>query len=60
MPMHLTLDVVSGIVMAASPWIFNFADRVYLPHVIFGVFEIGAGLLTQRKAYADSNATPLR
>jgi hypothetical protein len=48
MPVHLTLDIMSGVLMAASPWIFGFADQVYLPHVIFGFFEIGAGLLTQR------------
>lgn len=51
MPFHLTLDVLSGIIMAASPWLFNFADQVYLPHIIFGVFEIGAGLITQKTPY---------
>jgi hypothetical protein len=54
MPVHLTMDVLSGVVLAASPWLFGFADKVYLPHVIFGLFEIGAGLLTQRKPYANS------
>ncbi len=54
MPAHLSMDVMSGVVMAASPWLFGFADRVYLPHVIFGLFEIGAGLMTQRRAYLDS------
>ncbi|GAB3321447.1 SPW repeat protein [Larkinella ripae] len=48
MRLHLTLDVVSGIVLATSPWLFNFADYVYLPHVILGIFEIGAGLITRR------------
>ncbi|WP_460635887.1 SPW repeat domain-containing protein [Larkinella harenae] len=51
-PVHLTMDVLSGVVMAASPWLFGFAEHVYLPHVIFGVFEIGAGLITQRTASA--------
>jgi hypothetical protein len=45
---HLTLDVVSGIFLAASPWIFGFNDYVYLPHLIFGLIEIGAGLVTER------------
>ncbi|MGA0557913.1 SPW repeat protein [Larkinella sp. VNQ87] len=58
MPMHLTMDVLSGIVMVASPWLFDFANRVYLPHVIFGAFEIGAGLLTQRKPYVNKSTTP--
>ena len=49
MPTHLTLDLMSGIVLAASPWIFGFADEVYLPHLIFGLLEIGVSLMTQRQ-----------
>jgi hypothetical protein len=48
MPMHLTLDALSGILLAASPWLFGFADVVSTPHVIFGLFEIGAALITQK------------
>ena len=55
MPLHLTLDILSGVFLAASPWIFGFADSVYLPHVIFGLLEIGAGLMTHKIAY-DSNS----
>jgi len=47
MKTHLMLDVLSGIVLAASPWIFNFDERVYLPHLILGLIEIGAGLMTK-------------
>lgn len=47
MKTHLTLDVISGIILAASPWIFGFSDFVYLPHLIFGIFEIGAGVMTE-------------
>ena len=46
MPMHLALDAGSGIILAASPWLFGFADRVWLPHLIIGLFEIAASLLT--------------
>jgi hypothetical protein len=49
MPTHLTLDLLSGIFLAASPWIFGFADYVYLPHLILGIFEIGASLMTKRQ-----------
>lgn len=49
MKTHLGLDVAAGILLAASPWIFGFADEVYLPHLIFGVIEIGAALLTEKK-----------
>lgn len=48
MPVHLTMDILTGVLLAASPWLFGFADYVYLPHVLFGILEIGAGLLTQR------------
>ena len=44
---HLTLDLVSGILLAASLWIFGFADYVYMPHLILGILEIGASLMTK-------------
>jgi hypothetical protein len=44
---HLGLDIASGLLLMASPWLFGFADRVYLPHVLFGIFEIGTALLTR-------------
>jgi hypothetical protein len=47
MPVHLLLDAASGLLLAASPWLFGFADRVWLPHLIFGLFEIGASLTTR-------------
>ena len=49
MPTHLLLDMLSGIVLALSPWIFGFADQVYLPHLIFGILEIVVPLLTKRQ-----------
>src|SRR3954470_12689855 len=41
MPAHLALDVLSGIFLALSPWIFGFNHFVKWPHVIFGLIEIG-------------------
>jgi hypothetical protein len=49
MPTHLTLDLMSGILLAASPWLFGFADEVYSPHLILGILEIGAALFTKRQ-----------
>lgn len=46
MPLHLALDAASGIVLAASPWLFGFADRVWVPHVVLGLTEIVVPLLT--------------
>lgn len=45
---HLTMDVLAGLFLAASPWIFNFNDTVYLPHLLLGLLEMGAGLFTER------------
>lgn len=47
MPTHLTMDLMSGVLLAASPWIFGFTDYVYLPHLVLGIFEIGASLMTK-------------
>lgn len=44
---HLTLDVLSGVFLAVSPWIFGFNEYVYLPHVILGLLEIAAGVMTE-------------
>jgi hypothetical protein len=57
MPMHLMLDLGSGIFLAASPWIFGFADRVYLPHLILGIMEIGASLMTDKVPYKGLDRT---
>ncbi len=47
MPAHLALDALNGIILAASPWVFGFHDRIYLPHLVVGLFEILASLLTR-------------
>ena len=47
MKTHLTADILSGILLAASPWIFGFHETVYIPHAAFGIFEILAGLFTK-------------
>ena len=33
--------------LAASPWLLGFADRVRVPHLVFGLLEIGVVLLSQ-------------
>jgi hypothetical protein len=50
MKIHLLLDVLSGIFLAASPWLLGFSDKVYLPHLILGIIEIGAGLMTNSES----------
>jgi hypothetical protein len=52
---HLTLDLMSGILLAASPWIFGFADYIWEPHVVFGILEIGAALFTKTDPAHSAN-----
>lgn len=47
MKTHLAIDTMSGILLAASPWLFGFADVVYLPHLVLGLFELLAVALTK-------------
>ena len=47
MPLHLAMDAIGGLILLVSPWVFGFADQVYLPHVIIGILEIGAALATR-------------
>jgi hypothetical protein len=48
MSTHLMLDLSSGVLLAASPWLFGFRDLVWVPHVVVGLVEIGTALMTQR------------
>ena len=48
MNVHLIIDLMAGILLAASPWLFGFADEVFLPHLILGLLEIGASLMTKK------------
>jgi hypothetical protein len=54
---HLMLDLMSGILLAASPWLFGFADEVYVPHLVLGILEIGASLLTKQEQPNKAEAT---
>ena len=57
MPVHLGIDVAGGLLLAASPWLFGFADQVAWPHVIVGLLEVGAGLMT--RTHPDEYGTGL-
>lgn len=46
MATHLTMDFFIGLFLAISPWLFGFAEFVWVPHVIFGVIAILASLTT--------------
>ena len=46
MTQHLVLDGMLGLFLAASPWLFGFSEFVYLPHLLIGLAETFAALLT--------------
>lgn len=57
MTIHLTLDVLLGVLLIASPWLMGFADYTYQPHVVLGAIEVGAALLTQRTPSYEQTLT---
>ncbi|MBB4664210.1 SPW repeat domain-containing protein [Conexibacter arvalis] len=60
LPAHLAADVVGGVVLAASPWLFGFADEglgAWLPYLLAGLGLLAAGLLTQQTRGAGAVVT---
>jgi hypothetical protein len=51
MSQHLWVDAATGIFLAASPWIFHFSDFTYLPHVVLGLGELIAAMMTDTKIH---------
>ncbi len=49
MSTHLLIDGLSGALLAASPWLFGFADRVWVPHLVLGLTEMVASMVTKRE-----------
>jgi len=55
---HLILDVLGGIFLAFSPWLFDFQDRVYLPHLLFGILSIVVVICTNKTPLGKSKSGP--
>jgi SPW repeat-containing protein len=52
MAVHNLIDVIAGGFLAASPWIFGFADEsanVWVPFVVIGLAAVFLGLTTVQK-----------
>jgi hypothetical protein len=52
MAVHNLIDVIAGTLLAASPWIFGFADHaanVWAPHLVVGLAAIFLGLTTKQE-----------
>jgi len=51
MPGHLMLDMLSGMFLAASPWLFNFDWYVFAPFVWIGLAEVVVVMLSDKTPY---------
>jgi hypothetical protein len=62
MAVHNLFDIVAGTLLAASPWIFGFADEpanVWVPHLVVGIAAVFLGLTTvQRGGYSYRKTAP--
>lgn len=53
MRMHIVTDVILGLFLAVSPWLFNFANEdanAWVPHLVVGLAMIGYALATNPDA----------
>jgi hypothetical protein len=48
LPLHFTIDILIGIALATSPWIFGFRDEIFKPHLIIGLSLIAVSLISDR------------
>ena len=55
MNFHLWIDMLAGLVLATSPWLFHFSNRIMWPHVTFGLAEI---LIVLMSSSIPSNIPP--
>jgi hypothetical protein len=56
MKVHIVIDVLTGLVLALSPWLFGFADEVmnaWLPHLVVGILVVGYALVTNTNDAAE-------
>ena len=50
LPTHLMVDIVAGLLLAVSPWLFGFANVIWWPHLLVGLMEIVVAVMTRRHA----------
>jgi len=60
MKSHLRIDLISGIFLAASPWLFGFSEDIFWPHVAFGIVEILVVILTNPGSQYIGKASDLQ
>ena len=50
MKLHIGADVLMGLILALSPWLFGFADEAanaWVPHLVVGLLMVGYALATR-------------
>lgn len=50
MKVHLAIDALNGAFLAASPFIFGFYKKTWIPFVAIGVMELAVALFTQTES----------
>ena len=59
MKIHVIVDVLTGLVLAVSPWLFGFADaapNAWVPHVLVGILIVGYALATDTATAEQKDA----
>jgi len=54
---HLRMDLIQAAVLVASPWLFNFAARIWWPHVVVGVLELLVVALSWSRSASATRTT---
>lgn len=65
MPIHLALDAVVGGLLIGAPFMFGFADRTWIPHLVIGVVTasiagVAALVYARRHDLIHGRMLPLR
>ena len=56
LPTHLMLDMGTGALLAVSPWLFGFSEKVWMPHLIVGLSEIVIAAISENRARSRARA----
>ena len=51
MQMHNCLDVLAGSFLMCLPFTYDFSGKVWLPHFLFGLYFVIAGIFTQKSPF---------
>lgn len=49
---HLRLDLITGIILCISPWLFGFSHLVWTPHFLLGIIMVCISIVTKPRPSA--------